>query len=164
MVVKGEEPVRRLADDDHAVGRGRLAGEGQDLEALVERQVLEHRVEQEDVDLAGSRGDGGDDLARGVVVQLDVRGAALGDETPAVGDVLGLDVHPDHSLGTLRERAAHRAVTAAVLENVAPVSGKVCSTQGTRKSRARRSRLIALFGSSPQNGSSAVKPGSVGAA
>ena len=79
--------------------------------------MLEHRVEQEDVDFAGSRGDGGDDFARGVVVQLDVRGAALGDETPAVGDVLGLDVHPDHSLGTLRERAAHRAVAAAVLEN-----------------------------------------------
>ena len=52
MGVDVDEPVRRLDDDDHAVVADDVAGDAQRLEALGDLQTLEHRVEEEDVDLA----------------------------------------------------------------------------------------------------------------
>ena len=73
-----------------------------------------------------------DDLADRVMVQLDVLGPAFRDEAPAVGDVLGLDVDADHPLRAGRERAADGAVPQPNSKTVAPASGNVWSTQGTR--------------------------------
>jgi len=81
-------------------------------------------VEQEDVDLAAAGTDRVEDLLDGMQLELGaVRDPVVGHPPATLLDERGVDVHPDHPPRPFRERARHRPVPAAVLEDRPPGQG-----------------------------------------
>ena len=112
MVVDRGEAVGRLADDDVPVRAGDLARGLQHRLALVEREVLEHRVEQEDVDLAGVLTDPVENPLGVCLYELDVLQAPSRQVLACVGEAVGVDVDPNVTRGPRGQRAGDRALAA----------------------------------------------------
>ena len=72
VMVEVDQTVRRLADDDRAIGPDHLTRELQHRQALGHREVLEHGVQQEDVHLAAPSGHRVEDLIQRMELELDV--------------------------------------------------------------------------------------------
>ena len=111
------QPVRRLDHHDEPSGWTSSRDQLEQLESLRDGHVLEHRVEQQDVDLAGVVGDGLEGCWSRHCVQLDVGGPRALDVAAGELDRLRIDVVADVTLDVRRERTADRAGAAAVLEH-----------------------------------------------
>ena len=117
VVVEVDQPIRGLADDDRAIGADDVSRELQDREALGHGEVLEHGIQQEDVDLATSGGHRAEDLGQRMELELDVVDASGAKLLPSERDPVGVDVDADHLLRALGKRAADGRIPAAVFEH-----------------------------------------------
>src|SRR4029077_1088417 len=112
--MEGDQAVRQLDDDQDPVRTGDIAGRREHLESLGNGQMLDHGVEQHDVDPARVAAQCIDDL----LGRVDVKGGALRiRHPPRDADRFLVDVQAYVAACVGRKGAGDRAGPAAVLED-----------------------------------------------
>ena len=120
-----------------------------------DRQVLEHRVEQEHVDLAPPRRHRVEDRVQRMTARARRCQPRARISLASQLDPVRIDVDADDPPGALGDRAAHRGVAAAVLEHGLPRQRhRLLDPRHEHGRPRRRRRCSQLLGSSP--GSSAA--------